>query len=145
MMNTTNQVVEGTMMDLWDKNYNSTFLYYFNLKERHYINPPTNAWDLLQHLRSTTTGVVPLMLELVVTADANSIFTGDLRDELELCCYSTISSNTPDTQVGVSNNSSLISFSLSNFSVIISKIFQDPLLLLKILPSVLHKSAGRGY
>ena len=133
------------MKDLWGNNLKLFFLHYFNIEKGHYINPPTNAWDLLQHLRSTTTGVVPLMLELVVTADANSIFTGDLRDELELCCYSTISSNTPDTQVGVSNNSSLISFSLSNFSVIISKIFQDPLLLLKILPSVLHKSAGRGY
>ena len=133
------------MKDLWGKNLNLIFLHYFNIEKGHYINPPTNACDLLQYLRSNTTGGLPLMLELVVTADANSIFTGDLRDELELCCYSTISSNYPVTQVGVSNISALVSFSLSNFSAFISKIFQDPLLQLKILPSVLHKNAGRGY
>ena len=133
------------MKDLWGKNLNLIFLHYFNIEKGHYNNPPTNAWDLLQYLRFNTTGGLPLMLELVVTADANSIFTGDLRDELELCCYSTISSNYPVTQVGVSNISALVSFSLSNFSAFISKIFQDPLVLLKILPSVLHKNAGRGY
>lgn len=133
------------MKDLWSKNLNLIFLHYFNIEKGHYNNPPTNAWDLLQYLRFNTTGGLPLMLELVVTADANSIFTGDLRDELELCCYSTISSNYPVTQVGVSNISALVSFSLSNFSAFIRKIFQDPLLQLKILPSVLHKNAGRGY
>ena len=133
------------MKDLWSKNLNLIFLHYFNIEKGHYNNPPTNAWDLLQYLRFNTTGGLPLMLELVVTADANSIFTGDLRDELELCCYSTISSNYPVTQVGVSNISALVSFSLSNFSAFIRKIFQDPLVLLKILPSVLHKNAGRGY
>ena len=133
------------MKDLWGKNLNLIFLHYFDIEERHYNDPPTNACNLFQYLRSNTTGVLPLMLELVVTADANSIFTGDLRDELELCCYSTISSNYPVTQVGVSNISALVSFSLSNFSAFIRKIFQDPLLQLKILPSVLHKNAGRGY
>ena len=133
------------MKDLWGKNYNLTFLYYFNIEKGHYIDPSTNACNLFQHLRSNTTGVLPLMLELVVTADANNIVTGDLRDELELCCYSTISSNYPVTQVGVSNISALVSFSLSKFSAFIRKIFQDPLLQLKILPSVLHKNAGRGY
>ncbi len=133
------------MKDLWCKNYNSTFLYYFNIEKGHYIDPPTNACDLLQYLRFNTTGVLPLMLELVVTADFNSILTGDLRDELELCCYSTISSNPPALQVWISNISASISFSISNFSGFIRKIFQDPLVLLKILPSVLHKNAGRRY
>ena len=133
------------MKDLWGKNLNLIFLHYFDIEKGHYNDPSTNACNLFQYLRSNTTGVLPLMLELVVTADANSIFTGDLRDELELCCYSTISSNYPVTQVGVSNISALVSFSLSNFSAFISKIFQDPLLQLKILPSVLHKNAGRGY
>ena len=108
------------MKDLWSKNLNLIFLHYFNIEERHYNDPPTNACNLFQYLRSNTTGVLPLMLELVVTADANNIVTGDLRDELELCCYSTISSNYPVTQVGVSNISASISFSISKFLGFIS-------------------------
>jgi len=133
------------MKDLWSKNLNLIFLHYFNIEERHYNDPPTNACNLFQYLRSNTTGVLPLMLELVVTADANNIVTGDLRDELELCCYSTISSNTPDTQVGITNISASISFSISKFLGFISKIYQDPLQTLNILPLVLHKNGGRRY
>ena len=133
------------MKDLWSKNLNLIFLHYFDIEKGHYNNPPTNACDLLQYLRFNTTGSFPLMLELVVTADANSIFTRDLRDELELCCYSTISSNTPVTQVGITNISASISFSISKFLGFISKIYQDPLQTLNILPLVLHKNGGRRY
>ena len=133
------------MKDLRGKNYNLNFLYYFNIEKGHYIKPPTNACNLFLLLSKTTTGVLPLMLELVVTAAGNSIFTSGLRDELELCCYSTISPNPPDIQVGISNISTSIPFSISNFSGFLSKIFQDPPSILNILPSVLHKNAGRRY
>ena len=61
------------MKDLWGKNLNLIFLHYFDIEKGHYNNPPTNAWDLLQYLRFNTTGGLPLMLELVVTADANTV------------------------------------------------------------------------
>ena len=119
------------------------FLTYFNLKKGHYNIPPKLSCKTPSALSSTTPGSWILMLLLVVPPIGKINFTGGFKDELNQCCYSTISLNPPALQVGVTNISAFISFSLSKLSRFISKIIPYLLVSLKNVPSVLHKNDGR--
>ena len=116
-----------------------SFLPLFNLKERHYNIPPTNACNPFQTLPSSTTAGVVEKLELVVTPFSKFMLTSDFKDELKLC-FTNLTPTHPKTQ-GLF--SILLPFSISKLSSFFTFISQQPLSILNILPSILHKTQGR--
>ena len=117
-----------------------SFLPLFNLKERHYNIPPTNACNPFQTLPSSTTAGVVEKLELVVTPFSKYMLTSDFKDELKLCFTNL------NTLLGAKQGGLLpfLPFSLRRFLSIFRSIPGEVLQILKILPSVLYNNEGRG-
>ena len=127
------------MEQVWGKNYKLIFLYYFNLKERHYIETsifPCNWASTLPF--PTTAGVVEMFLP-VLTLSGNFISTGFIRGEF-LLCFTNLSIFLPTNKGGFPT---FISFSLREIFSVFSINFIQPLQILKLLPSVLYNSEGR--
>jgi len=116
----------------------SFFLPFFNLKERHYNNPPANACNPFLSLTYATTPSVVEMLELVLTDGSNFIFTGFSVGS----CRNVV---TPfylyfwDRGVEITT---FITFSISKNLTYFRHIYQEALLPLNFLPSILYKREG---
>jgi len=127
------------MEQVWGKNYKLIFLYYFNIKERHYIETsrfPCKAASNLPFF--TTAGVVEMFL-LVLTVSCNFISTGFSRGRF-LLCFTNLSIFLPTNKGGFPL---FLSFSIRQFLSFFSINFIQPLQILKVLPSVLYNSEGR--
>ena len=120
-------------------------LNYFNIKERHYIDPPINAKKsplLLLSLALETQFPNVGMLLPVVTADLKFILSSVFKQELEQSCYSTLNIKLSILQVWISKVFTISTFSIRPFLELFNHNFQDPLETLNISPSVLYKSVG---
>ena len=120
-----------------------SFLPLFNLKERHYNIPPTNACNPFQSLPSSTTAGVVEKLELVVTPVCKFKFSGSFKKELELCYSYKLNPLPINFQGGFPHQLRVFTFSIRDFPAIITLISQLPLQILNFLPSFLYKSVGR--
>ena len=128
------------MEQVWGKNYKLIFLYYFNIEERHYIETSIFPCDWASTLPfPTTAGVVEMFLP-VLTPSGNFISTGFIRGEF-LLCFTNLSIFPPTNQGGFPL---FLTFSIRQFLSFFSINFIQPLQILKILPSVLYNSEGRG-
>ena len=120
------------------------FLPFFNLKERHYINPPVFTPNPFQSLPSSTTAGVVEKLELVVTPVCKFKFSGSFKKELELCYSSKLNLLPINFQGGFPYQLRVFTFSIVDFPAIYILISQLSLQTLNFLPSFFYKSVGEG-
>ena len=121
-----------------------SFLPLFNLKERHYNIPPTNACNPFQTLPSSTTAGVVEKLELVVTPVSKFKVSGSFKKELELCYSSKLNLLPINFQGGFPHQLRVFTFSIVDFPAIYILISQLSLQTLNFLPSFFYKSVGEG-